>query len=80
MTSQRRYRHREFGIEPDVEPDAEPITYTMCCCVCGASGPPTLDPQVSASWISIHLGRAAEHLTYRESVTRPYRAVPGAWL
>lgn len=80
MTIRQRYRYREFSIEPDREPDAEPITYTMCCCVCDASGPPTLDPQVSASWISNHLTRAPDHLTYRECVSRPYRAVPGAWL
>lgn len=65
---------------PDQEPDAEPITYAMACCVCAATGPPSLDPSASAEWIPVHLKRQPEHLTYRESVTRPYRAVPGAWL
>lgn len=80
MAIRARYRHREFHIQPDREPDAEPLTFTMRCAVCGVTGPATLAAQRSADWIAEHLKSRPQHLTYRETVTRPYRAVPGPWL
>ncbi|MBB1246125.1 hypothetical protein GL263_21580 [Streptomyces durbertensis] len=74
------YRFREYRVEADGEPDAEPVTFTMSCAVCGASGPAEADTSTAARWIPVHLKQEPEHLTYREQITRPYRAVPGSWL
>ncbi|WP_323375756.1 DUF7848 domain-containing protein [Streptomyces alkaliterrae] len=74
------YRFREYRVEPDTEPDAEPVTFTMSCAVCEASGPTESDTSSAARWIPAHLKQEPEHLTYREHITRPYRAVPGPWL
>lgn len=80
MASRARYRHREFHIEPDREPDAEPLTFTMHCAVCGASSPIAFSAKRSVDWIARHLKSRPQHLTYREAISRPYRAVPGSWL
>ncbi|MQS07514.1 DUF7848 domain-containing protein [Streptomyces alkaliphilus] len=74
------HRFREYTIEPDTEPDAEAITFTVRCAVCGEGGPTAETTDAAGEWIVTHLGEKSEHLSYREIVTRPYRAVPGEWL
>ncbi|MBB1246840.1 hypothetical protein GL263_25295 [Streptomyces durbertensis] len=73
------YRFREYGIGPDREPDAEPMTFAMRCAVCGQRGPTCERPEESAAWITAHLREHPHHLSYRETVRRSYRAVPGEW-
>ncbi|WP_323385320.1 DUF7848 domain-containing protein [Streptomyces calidiresistens] len=75
----RKFRFREHVIEPDQEPDAEAITFTPQCAVCEAMGPTREGAGELTGWIVRHLGEHPEHLSYREIITRPYRAVPGAW-
>lgn len=78
--SRATYRHRAFRISPDHEPDAEPWTFTMQCAVCDASSPTGEDVGPAQDWATQHLKTKPEHLSYRETITRPYRAEPGAWL
>ena len=73
------YRFRRFGIVRDAEPDAEPHSYALECAVCADTGLRSDDPGTAHEWIPAHLRAHPEHLTYREHVTRPYRAVPGEW-
>lgn len=73
-----RYRFRQFDISPDLEPDADPITYAVSCAVCSAAAVPSESPDTT-TWITSHLRDEPEHLTYRETVVRPYRAAPGEW-
>ncbi|MFD9862246.1 hypothetical protein ACFWZB_23760 [Streptomyces alboflavus] len=61
-------------MEPDFEPDSEPITYSMHCVVCGAASPETKDFNEAQRWAFRHAGRNPMHLTYREIITRPWRA------
>ncbi|MCE7082428.1 hypothetical protein [Streptomyces sp. ST2-7A] len=75
-------RFREYTIEPDREPDAEAIGFAGECAVCGERGPvggPVQHGETVISWMLDHLRRHPEHLSYREIITRPYRAVPGRW-
>ncbi|GAA4681455.1 hypothetical protein GCM10023347_40380 [Streptomyces chumphonensis] len=73
------YRFREFRIAPDEEPDAEDVMFAAQCAVCGECGRPGTDPSGARQWIVRHLSAHPEHYSYRELVSRPYRAVPGAW-
>lgn len=73
------YRFRAYTVVPDTEPDAEPFRHRMQCAVCGATGPETGTAEVAARWALAHLRAAPEHVTCRELITRPYRAVLGAW-
>ncbi len=75
-----RFRFREYTITPDAEPDAEPHSYAMECAVCSEVGPFSGKAAEAHAWVPAHLRVHPEHLTYREHVTRPYRAIPGAWL
>ena len=74
------YRLREYTVTRDEEPDAEPHSYAMECAVCSETGPPSTDADAAHRWVPAHLRARPEHLTYREHVTRPYRAIPGRWL
>lgn len=74
-----RYRFRQFALTRDEEPDAEPHAYAMQCAVCSESGPWSEDATRAHDWPPAHLRSHPQHLAYREYVTRPYRAVPGAW-
>ncbi|WP_323379741.1 DUF7848 domain-containing protein [Streptomyces alkaliphilus] len=77
-----RFRFREYAIEPDREPDAEAIGFAGECAVCeerGPAGGSVEDGEGVIAWMLGHLRRHPEHLSYREIVTRPYRAVPGEW-
>ncbi|WP_425829269.1 hypothetical protein [Streptomyces fractus] len=74
------FRHRTFRIMPDHEPDAEPWTFQRHCGVCNASSEPTEALDQAEDWNEAHLKANPGHLSYRETITRPYRAEPGAWL
>lgn len=74
------YRLREYTVVRDQEPDAQPHTYALQCAVCAEGGPPCTDAHKAHAWVLIHLRARPRHLTYRELVTRPYRAIPGKWL
>jgi hypothetical protein len=77
--SRGTFRFREYTVARDTEPDAEPVTIRMECVVCGESGPAAGTSDEALGWAVTHLKTSPEHLTYREVITRPYRAVPGAW-
>lgn len=77
--SRATYRFRNFHLRPDEEPDAEPLTFAMQCAVCGRAGAPGPSSEHALSWVWAHLREAPDHLTYRERITRPYRATPGEW-
>jgi hypothetical protein len=76
----RAFRHCEYIVEPETEPDAEPWTFVFECRVCGVAGPKKGSSDDALGWTLEHLKRNAGHLSYREHITRPYRAVPGRWL
>lgn len=64
-----------WTVGPDREPDAEAITYAMECAVCAARSEPRVDAGEGQRWVLAHAGRNPSHHTYREHITRPYRAV-----
>jgi hypothetical protein len=74
------FRFREHTLGPDRRPEATPVTYTMYCGTCGATGPTAELGEDGMTWAVRHLKDNPAHLDYREHITRPYRAVPGAWL
>lgn len=78
--SRMAYRFREHRIEPNCESNAEPWTFAMQCAKCGESSPAGDKVDESQQWAVAHLKANPDHVDYREHVTRPYRAVPGAWL
>ncbi|MDK1476064.1 hypothetical protein QNO07_22025 [Streptomyces sp. 549] len=65
----------QWSVGPDREPDAEAVTYAMECAVCGARSQPRVDAGDGQQWVFAHAGRNPSHHTYREHITRPYRAV-----
>lgn len=69
------YRFREYRISPDLRPEADPITSAMECKTCNESGP----AGEGTTWSATHLKAHPDHLEYREHITRPYWAEPGAW-
>ncbi|WP_443726301.1 DUF7848 domain-containing protein [Streptomyces coffeae] len=73
------YRFREYKIGPDLRPEAEPITSTMKCTTCDASGPTAEEFEEGTEWAVRHLKANPGHLEHREHITRPYWAEPGAW-
>lgn len=73
------YRFRDYTVEPDLSPEAEPVEFAMRCAECGATGPAAGTTDAACAWIIVHLRSAPRHLRYRELISRPYRAVPGAW-
>ncbi|GAB3951524.1 DUF7848 domain-containing protein [Streptomyces sparsus] len=68
-------RFERWAVAPDREPDAEAITYAMECAVCGARSQARVDAGDGQRWTLAHAGRNPSHHTYREHITRPYRAV-----
>ncbi|GAA1935394.1 hypothetical protein GCM10009716_48020 [Streptomyces sodiiphilus] len=76
----RSYRFREHHIVADEEPDAEPLSFSAECAVCEQFGPEEETSEAAGAWIVRHLKANPEHLTYRERLIRPLRAVPGRWL
>lgn len=77
--SRTRYRFRTYDVRADQEPDAEPITYGLRCSVCDAEGPVRECADEALAWIFEHVKSEPEHLTYRETIGRSYRAIPGDW-
>ncbi|MFF8813507.1 DUF7848 domain-containing protein [Streptomyces pactum] len=77
--SRARYRFRNHTIGPDLRPEAEPHTLTMRCTTCDAAGPTAGTADPGTEWAGGHLKAHPSHLDYRETVTRPYRAVAGEW-
>lgn len=73
------YRYRTYALVPDTEPDAEPHSYAAQCAVCEESGPRGEDAAEAQSWVIGHLRAHPEHFSYREVITRPYRAEPREW-
>jgi hypothetical protein len=76
----RTFRHREYTIARDAEPDAEPWMFSFECQVCEEHGTKQESSDDALDWVLGHLKRFPEHLSYREHITRPYRAIPGRWL
>ncbi|MEU1493670.1 hypothetical protein ABZ456_25890 [Streptomyces sp. NPDC005776] len=66
--------HQEWTLQPDRESDAEPTSYAMQCVVCGATSPTETDYMAPQDWVFAHGGRNPSHHTYRETITRPWRA------
>lgn len=73
------YRFRAYTVEPDLSPSAEPVTFTARCAECEATGPTAGTSDAACGWIVVHLKAEPGHLRYRELISRPYRAVAGAW-
>ncbi|WP_405804835.1 hypothetical protein [Streptomyces sp. NBC_01187] len=74
------YRFRKYLIGPDQRPDADPVAFTMRCAACGVGGPTSEGSEDGTAWAVRHLKANPDHVDYREIITRPYRAEPGAWL
>ncbi|MDT0613508.1 DUF7848 domain-containing protein [Streptomyces lancefieldiae] len=66
--------HKQWTLQPDHEPDAEPTTYAMQCAVDGETSPPSEDFTASQNWVLEHCGQHPSHHTYRQIITRPWRA------
>ncbi|WP_344259122.1 hypothetical protein [Streptomyces sodiiphilus] len=62
--------------EPDRSPDAVAMTHRMRCDACGAVSPRSVDFGRAQDWQLRHAGRHPSHLTYTETLTRPWRARP----
>ncbi|MDK1475490.1 hypothetical protein QNO07_19050 [Streptomyces sp. 549] len=67
-------RFATWKLAPDAEPDAEPVSFAMECAVCGERSQATQEFADAQSWTFRHAGAHPEHHTYREVVTRPWRA------
>ncbi|GHF44001.1 hypothetical protein GCM10010218_26640 [Streptomyces mashuensis] len=74
MSIRTVFRYGTWTLQPDREPDAEPVTYAMQCAVCGAGSAPQEDAAGAQDWAFRHAGRNPSHHTYREVITRPWRA------
>lgn len=70
------YRHVNWTATPDLEPDAEPIKHAMQCAVCGARSLASEDIEAAQDWVLKHAASTGDHHTYREIITRPWRAAP----
>lgn len=78
MTVRAVMRFVRWTLAPDREPDAEPITHAMQCAVCHAESEASVDAAEARAWTLRHAGGNPEHHTYREVITRPWRAwMPG---
>lgn len=81
MTAHRRtFRFREYSIVPDTGPGAGSWEFAVACGGCGERGPEEASSDDAFAWALAHLKAYPHHLSYREHITRPYRAVPGEWL
>ncbi|MCA1222209.1 DUF7848 domain-containing protein [Streptomyces sp. 8L] len=74
MSMRTVVRHQQWTLRPDQEPDAEPVSYAMRCAVCGEVSPAYTDFTASQDWVFAHGGRHPSHHTYREIITRPWKA------
>ncbi len=50
------------------------LSYAMQCAVCGEISPTDTEFTVSQHWVFAHGGRNPTHHTYREVITRPWKA------
>lgn len=66
--------YQRWTLTPDREPDAEPVAYAMQCAVCGDVSGTDVDFTVPQDRTFRHAGRHPSHHTYREVITRPWRA------
>jgi hypothetical protein len=69
------FRFEDVTLAPDREPDAEPITYAMQCAVCEEESAASEETEPVQDWVFQHAGAHPGHHSYREIITRPYRAV-----
>ncbi|MFE1360400.1 DUF7848 domain-containing protein [Streptomyces harbinensis] len=67
-------RFMRWTSEPDREPDAAPLTHRMRCDLCGARSDRTVVFGEAQDWQLVHAARNPDHLTYTETLTRPWRA------
>jgi hypothetical protein len=74
VTVRSLLRHMRWVLEPDREPDAEPVTFVMQCAVCLRKSPSSEEFDSASDWTFHHAARHPSHHTYREIVTRPWRA------
>ncbi|MDT0428499.1 MULTISPECIES: DUF7848 domain-containing protein [Streptomyces] len=74
MSPRAVVRHQQWTLQPDREPDAEPTSYAMQCAVCGEISPTDTEFTASQNWVFAHGGRNPTHHTYREVITRPWKA------
>ncbi len=74
MRPRAALRYEEWSLEPDLEPDAEVTTYAMQCVVDEESSLGSEDYVEPQEWVLEHLDKNPSHLTYREIITRPWRA------
>ncbi|MGA4844498.1 hypothetical protein [Streptomyces sp. G45] len=74
-----RAAYRTYTLAPNTDADAEPWTWWRECTRCGAASAPSGLGADGEEWTFAHLRANPAHLDYREHITRPYRAVPGAW-
>ncbi|GAA0487446.1 hypothetical protein GCM10009544_55920 [Streptomyces stramineus] len=74
MSTRKHFRFGTWTLQPDREPDAEPVTYAMQCAVCEEHSATVEDPSDAQGWTFRHAGRNPSHHTYRELITRPWRA------
>nr|WP_237536393.1 hypothetical protein [Streptomyces sp. SID5785] len=63
-----------WTLEPDREPDAEPSTYAMQCAVCEETSTASVDFGEPQEWVLAHGAAHPSHHSYREVITRPWRA------
>ncbi|MCW2899275.1 MAG: hypothetical protein JWO67_1540 [Streptosporangiaceae bacterium] len=64
-----------WTITPHQDPDAEPITHAMQCAACGEQSLTFEEIEPAQLWALKHAG-LTRHDTYREAITRPWRARP----
>ena len=67
-------RFVRWTVTPDREPDAEPVTYAMRCAVCGQRSGVSVEFGPVQDWVMQHAARFRDHHSYREVITRPWRA------
>ncbi|WP_436748442.1 DUF7848 domain-containing protein [Streptomyces sp. URMC 129] len=70
-------RFAQWSVEPDRDPRAERATYVMQCGRCRRTSPICLEWDDAARWAAQHAARNPSHQTYRETITRPWRATLG---
>jgi hypothetical protein len=69
------FRFEDVTLAPDQEPDAEWITFAMQCAVCEERSAASEETRPVQDWVFEHVREHPGHHSYREVITRPYRAV-----
>ena len=73
MTPRSVLRYETWTLQPDREPDAEPVR-TRCSAPWTARLAASEDFAEPQDWVLRHCGQNPPHHTYREIITRPWRA------